>query len=50
MVQILIMSLKLATLGLLNFRYKGYNVIISAPGATYQFVLRDCNYISDVIM
>ena len=50
MVQILIMSLKLATLGLLNFRNKGYNVIISAPGGTNQFVLRDCNYISDVIM
>ena len=53
MVTILLMSAKMATLGLLKIRVflnKGYDVIISVHGITNKFLLRDSNYIIDVVM
>ena len=51
MVPILMMSVKLATLGLLKvkiFQNKSYDVIISAH--TNKILSRDSNYIVDVFM
>ena len=53
MVIILMMSAKIATLGLLKiniFWKKGYNVIISVHGVTNKILSRDLNYIVDVVM
>ena len=53
MVTILLMSAKMATLGLLKIRVflnKGYDVIISVHDITNKFLLRDSNYIIDVVM
>ena len=53
MVPILVMSAKLATLGFLKlkvFQNKGYDVIISIHGSTNKILLRDSNYILDVVM
>ena len=53
MVAILIMSTKLATLGLLKikvFQNKDHDVIIFVHDVTNKFLSRDSNYIVDVIM
>ena len=53
MVTILMMSAKLATLGLLKiivFWNKGYDVIISVHDVTSKILSRDSNYIVDVVM
>ena len=53
MVPILVMSAKLATLGFLKLKVfwnKGYDVIISIHGSTNKILLRDSNYILDVVM
>ena len=53
MVTILMMSAKMATLGLLKtkvFWNKGYDVIISVHDVTNKILLRDSNYIVDVVM
>ena len=47
------MSVKLATLGLLKIKVlfnKGYDVIISVHDVTNKILLRDSNYIVDVVM
>ena len=53
MVAILMMSAKLASLGLLRikaFWNKGYDVIISVHDVTNKILSRDSNYIVDVVM
>ena len=53
MITILMISVKLATPGLLEikvFWIKGYDVIISVHDASKKILLRDPNYIVDVIM
>ena len=53
MVTILMMSAKLATPGLLKikiFQNKGYDVIIPNHDVTNKILLRDSNYIVDVVM
>ena len=53
MVTILMISAKMAALGLLKinvFWNKGYDVIIYAHGAINKILLRDSNYIVDVVM
>ena len=53
MVTILMMSAKMATLGLLKimaFLSKGYDVIISVHDAINKVLLHDSNYIVDVVM
>ena len=53
MVAILVISAKLATLGFLKLKVfwnKGYDVIISIHGSTNKILLRDSNYILDVVM
>ena len=53
MVAILMMSAKLATLGLLKIKVfwnKGYDVIISVHDVTNKILSRDSNYIVDVVM
>ena len=53
MVTILMMSAKMATLGLLKIRVfwnKGYDVIISTHDVTNKFLSHDSNYIIDVVM
>ena len=53
MVTILMMSAKMATLGLLKIKVfwsKDYDVIISAHDITSKIVARDSNYIVDVVM
>ena len=53
MVTILIVSAKMATLGLLKikvFRNKGYDVIISVYDVINKNLLRDSNFIVDVVM
>ena len=52
MVAILMMSAKLATLGLLKtkvFSNKGYDVIISVRDLTNKILSRDTNYIIHVV-
>ena len=53
MVTILIMSGKMAIPGLLKIRVfwkKGYDVKISAHDVNNKFLIRDSNYIIDVVM
>ena len=53
MVTILMMSAKIATLGLLKvkvFKNKGYDVIIYVYDTTNKILSRDSNYIVDVVM
>ena len=53
MVTILMMSAKMATLGLLKIKVfwnKGYDVIISVHDVTNKILSRDSNYIIDVVM
>ena len=53
MVTILMMSAKMATLGLLKIKVfwnKGYDVIISVHDVTNKILSRDSNYIVDVAM
>ena len=53
MVTTLMMSSKMATLGLLKIRVflnKVYDAIISLHGVTNKFVSGDSNYITDVVM
>ena len=53
MVEFLMMSAKLATLGLLKIKVfwnKGYDVIISVHDVTNKILSRDSNYIVDVVM
>ena len=53
MVAILMMSLKLATLGLLmikEFWNRDYDVVISVPDVTNKILARDPNYIVDLII
>ena len=53
MVAILMMSAKMATLGLLKIKVfwnKGYDVIISVHDVTNKILSRDSNYIVDVVM
>ena len=53
MVTILMMSAKMATVGLLKvtvFWNKGYDVIISVHDVTSQVLSRDSNYIVDAVM
>ena len=53
MVAILMMSAKLATLGLLKIKVlwnKGYDVIISVDDITNKILSHDSNYIVDVFM
>ena len=53
MVTILMMSAKMAALGLLKikvFWIKGYDVIISVHDVTNKILSRDSNYIKDVFM
>ena len=53
MVAILMMSTKLAPLGLLKIKVfwkKGYDVIISVYDVTNEILSRDSNYIVDVVM
>ena len=53
MVAILMMSAKMATLGLLKIKVfwnKGYDVIISVHDVTNKILSRDSNYIIDVVM
>ena len=52
MVTILIMSVKLATLGLLKlkvFKNKGYDVIIFVHDVINTILSRNSNYIADVV-
>ena len=52
-VEFLMMSAKLATLGLLKIKVfwnKGYDVIISVHDVTNKILSRDSNYIIDVVM
>ena len=52
MVAILMMSVKLASLGLLKikaFRSKGYDVIVCVHDVTSKIFTRDSNYIVDVV-
>ena len=53
MVTILLMSVKLATPGLLKikiFQNKGYDVITPDYDVTNKILLRESNYIVDVVM
>ena len=53
MVTILMMSAKITTPGLLKIRVfwnKGYDVMIFAYDVTIKILLRDSNYIVDVVM
>ena len=53
MIAVLMMSPKLATLGLLKIKVfwnKGYDAIISAHGVTNIILSRKSNYIVDVVM
>ena len=53
MVTILMMSAKMATLGLLKIKVfwnKGYDVITSVCDVTNKILSRDSNYIVDVVM
>ena len=53
MVTVLMMPTKLATPGLLKikkFQNKGYDVIILDYDFTHKFLLREWNYIVDVVM
>ena len=53
MVTILVMSAKMATLGLLKikvFRNKGYDVIISVYDVINKNLSRDSNFIVDLVM
>ena len=53
LVTILMMSAKMATLGLLKIKLfcnKGYGVITSVHDVTSKFLSRDSNYIVDVVM
>ena len=53
MVAILMMSVKLATLGLLKiklFENKGYDVIIAVHGVIGKVLSRDSNYIGEVVI
>ena len=53
MVAILMMSVKLATLGLLKiklFGNKGYDVIIAVHGVISKVLSRDSNYIGEVVI
>ena len=53
MVAILMLSVKLATLGLLKIKVtwnKGYDVIVSVHGVTNKTVSCDSNYIVDVVI
>ena len=53
MVAILMMSAKMATLGLLKIKVfwnKGYDVIIYVHDVTNKILSRDSNYIVDVVM
>ena len=53
MVTILMMSAKLATLGLLKIKVfwnKGYYVIISVHDVNSRILPRDSNYVVDVVM
>ena len=53
MVVILMMSAKMATVGLLKikvFQNKDYDVIISVQDVTNKTILSDSNYIVDVVM
>ena len=53
MVTVLMISAKLATLGLLKikvFRNKGYDVITSAHDVTNKILSRDSNYFVDAVM
>ena len=53
MIKVLMMSAKMATLGLLNikaFRNKGYGAIISVFDVTNKMLSRDSNYTLHVIM
>ena len=53
MVTILMMSAKMATLGLLKIKVfwnKGYDVIISVHDVTNKILSSDSNYIIDVVM
>ena len=53
MVGILMMSPKLATVGLLKikvFSYKGYGTIISIHDATKRILSRDSNHIVNLVM
>ena len=53
MVIILIMSVKMVTLGLLKrkvFWNKGYEVIVSAHDVTNKILSIDANYIVDMVM
>ena len=53
MVEFLIMSAKLATLGLLKIKVfwsKGYDAITSACDITNNILSRESNYIVDVVM
>ena len=53
MVTILMMSAKMATLGLLKIKVfwnKGYDVITSVCDVTNKILSRESNYIADVVM
>ena len=53
MITILMMSAKMANLGLLKikiFRKKGYDVIISVHDVTSKILSRESNYIVNVVM
>ena len=53
MVTILMMSAKVATLGLLKIKVfwnKGYDVIISVHDSTNKIQSRESNYIVDIVM
>ena len=53
MVTILMMSAKMATLGLLRikiFRSIGYDIIISVYDVINKYLSRDSNFIVDVVM
>ena len=53
MVTILLMSAKLTTVGLLKVKVfwdKGYAILISIYDVTSNLLLRDSNYIADVVM
>ena len=53
MVTILLISAKLTTLGLLKVKIfwdKGYAILISIHDVTNNLLLRDSNYIADVVM
>ena len=53
MLNILMMSAKMATLGLLKvkaFENKGYDVMISVNDVTYKILLHHSHYIADTFM